>query len=209
MTGERPGHSLQATALVNEAYLRLVEAPGVNCQNRAHRLGPGEVAVSVVQRFQAIEIENEHSQRQLVDDGVPQKRSQLPLERSQVVQSRQVIGDRQPVEAATVVRELCRRDADPHEQSDLQHVTLRVLEGDDPWIGEVIQEDGNGRGGAAAIAEPDARQDDGDVIKMLDRGQATHTVEREDEPQRGSHGSQRPRARSTLVYDDRGIGSRL
>ena len=61
---------------------------------------------------------------------------------------------------------------------------------------------------SVASPEPDARQDDGDVIKMLDRGQAADTVEREDEPQRGSHGCQRPRARSTLVHDDRGIGSR-
>ena len=38
MTGERPGHSLQATALVNEVYLRLVEARSVNWQNRAHFL---------------------------------------------------------------------------------------------------------------------------------------------------------------------------
>jgi RNA polymerase sigma-70 factor, ECF subfamily len=36
MAGERAGHSLQATALVNEAYLRLIEARGVNWQNRAH-----------------------------------------------------------------------------------------------------------------------------------------------------------------------------
>jgi RNA polymerase sigma factor (TIGR02999 family) len=33
---ERPGHSLQPTALVNEAYLRLIEAPDMNLQNRAH-----------------------------------------------------------------------------------------------------------------------------------------------------------------------------
>jgi RNA polymerase sigma-70 factor (ECF subfamily) len=36
MFGERPGHTLQATALVNEAYLRLVNARQVNWQNRAH-----------------------------------------------------------------------------------------------------------------------------------------------------------------------------
>ena len=112
------------------------------------------------------------------------------------------------MEPATVVREPGCRDADPHEQSDLHHVTLRVLKSDDPWIGEVIQEDGNGRGGAAAIAEPDARQDDGDVIEVLNRGQATDTVEREDEPQRSRHDCQRPRARSTLIDDDRGIGCR-
>jgi RNA polymerase sigma-70 factor (ECF subfamily) len=38
MAGERGGHSLQATALVNEAYLRLVDAQHVNWQNRAHFL---------------------------------------------------------------------------------------------------------------------------------------------------------------------------
>lgn len=36
MFGERPGHSLQATALLNEAYLRLVNSRQVNWQNRAH-----------------------------------------------------------------------------------------------------------------------------------------------------------------------------
>jgi RNA polymerase sigma-70 factor, ECF subfamily len=36
MKGERPGHDLQATALVNEAYLRLVDWKGVRWQNRAH-----------------------------------------------------------------------------------------------------------------------------------------------------------------------------
>ena len=36
MAGERPGHQLQATALVNEAYLRLVDSHRVAWQNRAH-----------------------------------------------------------------------------------------------------------------------------------------------------------------------------
>jgi len=38
MAGERRGHSLQPTALVNEAYLRLVDVQHVNWQNRAHFL---------------------------------------------------------------------------------------------------------------------------------------------------------------------------
>lgn len=38
MAGERRGHSLQATALVNEAYLRLVDVRQVNWQNRTHFL---------------------------------------------------------------------------------------------------------------------------------------------------------------------------
>jgi len=36
MGHEHAGHSLQTSALVNEAYLRLVEAHGVRWQNRAH-----------------------------------------------------------------------------------------------------------------------------------------------------------------------------
>jgi RNA polymerase sigma-70 factor, ECF subfamily len=36
MAGERPGHLLQATALVNEAYLRLIDWKDVRWQNRAH-----------------------------------------------------------------------------------------------------------------------------------------------------------------------------
>ncbi|AMY09172.1 RNA polymerase sigma factor [Luteitalea pratensis] len=38
MAGERAGHSLHASALVNEAYLRLVDLQHVNWQNRAHFL---------------------------------------------------------------------------------------------------------------------------------------------------------------------------
>jgi RNA polymerase sigma factor (TIGR02999 family) len=38
MAGERAGHSLQATALVNEAYLRLVDVQRIDWQNRAHFL---------------------------------------------------------------------------------------------------------------------------------------------------------------------------
>jgi RNA polymerase sigma-70 factor (ECF subfamily) len=36
MRGERPGHSLQTTALVNEAYMRLVDYKSMLWQNRAH-----------------------------------------------------------------------------------------------------------------------------------------------------------------------------
>lgn len=38
MRGERAGHSLQATALVNEAYMRLIDVQHVDWQNRAHFL---------------------------------------------------------------------------------------------------------------------------------------------------------------------------
>jgi len=39
MAGERRGHLLQTTALVNEAYLRLVDWKAVRWQNRAHFFG--------------------------------------------------------------------------------------------------------------------------------------------------------------------------
>jgi RNA polymerase sigma factor (TIGR02999 family) len=47
MAGERPGHVLQATALVNEAYLRLVDWKSVRWQNRAHFIG---VAAQLMRR---------------------------------------------------------------------------------------------------------------------------------------------------------------
>jgi RNA polymerase sigma factor (TIGR02999 family) len=38
MAGERAGHSLQPTALVNEAYLRLIDVQRIDWQDRAHFL---------------------------------------------------------------------------------------------------------------------------------------------------------------------------
>lgn len=40
MAGERPGQTLQATALVNEAYLRLGDSSPVRWQNRTHFFAP-------------------------------------------------------------------------------------------------------------------------------------------------------------------------
>ncbi|MEO8435366.1 MAG: sigma-70 family RNA polymerase sigma factor [Pyrinomonadaceae bacterium] len=39
MSRERPGHTLQTTALVNEAYLRLVDQDQMRWENRAHFFG--------------------------------------------------------------------------------------------------------------------------------------------------------------------------
>jgi RNA polymerase sigma-70 factor (ECF subfamily) len=36
MAGERPAHTLQTTALINEVYLRLVDAPEISWHDRAH-----------------------------------------------------------------------------------------------------------------------------------------------------------------------------
>jgi RNA polymerase sigma-70 factor (ECF subfamily) len=48
MAGERAGHSLQATALVNEAFLRLINAKDVAWHDRAHFLA---VAARVMRRI--------------------------------------------------------------------------------------------------------------------------------------------------------------
>jgi RNA polymerase sigma-70 factor (ECF subfamily) len=48
MAGERVGHSLQATALVNEAYLRLVDGTPVAWHDRAHFLA---VSARVMRRI--------------------------------------------------------------------------------------------------------------------------------------------------------------
>ena len=48
MRGERPGHTLQITELVNEAYVRLVDWKNVRWQNRAHFFG---VAAQMMRRI--------------------------------------------------------------------------------------------------------------------------------------------------------------
>ncbi len=39
MAGERPGHILQTTALINEAYLRLIDWKNIGWQSRSHFFG--------------------------------------------------------------------------------------------------------------------------------------------------------------------------
>jgi len=48
MAGERVGHLLQTTALVNEAYLRLIDWRNVEWQNRAHFFG---LAAQIMRRI--------------------------------------------------------------------------------------------------------------------------------------------------------------
>ena len=60
MQGQRPGHSLQATALGNEAYLRLVDAQHVNWQNRAHFLA---MSARLMRRVLVDIARSKHSQK--------------------------------------------------------------------------------------------------------------------------------------------------
>ena len=48
MSRERAGHTLQTTALVNEAYIRIAECEGVRWQNRAHFFG---IAAEIMRRI--------------------------------------------------------------------------------------------------------------------------------------------------------------
>jgi RNA polymerase sigma factor (TIGR02999 family) len=55
LSRERPGHTLQPTELVHEAYMRLVDQREVNWRNRAHFLG---VAAQVIRRVLLHHAEN-------------------------------------------------------------------------------------------------------------------------------------------------------
>jgi RNA polymerase sigma factor (TIGR02999 family) len=48
LAAERPDHTLQPTALVHEAYMRLVDQRSVDCHDRAHFLG---IAASMMRRI--------------------------------------------------------------------------------------------------------------------------------------------------------------
>ena len=60
MAGERVGHSLQATALVNEAYVRLVDGKAVAWQDRAHFLA---VSARVMRRILVDHARARHAQK--------------------------------------------------------------------------------------------------------------------------------------------------
>lgn len=59
MRRERAGHTLQTTALIHEAYIRLVDAQAVNWQNRAHFFG---IAARVMRQV-LVDFAREHGYR--------------------------------------------------------------------------------------------------------------------------------------------------
>jgi RNA polymerase sigma factor (TIGR02999 family) len=60
MRGERPDHTLQTTALVNEAYLRLIDSSKVRWQNRAHFLA---ISAQVMRRVLVDMARSRHYQK--------------------------------------------------------------------------------------------------------------------------------------------------
>jgi RNA polymerase sigma factor (TIGR02999 family) len=75
LTGERPGHTLQPTALVNEAYLKLVGDQARDWRNRAHFIG---VSAAIMRRILV-----DHARRKrALKRNLPEVPSDLP-ERSE------------------------------------------------------------------------------------------------------------------------------
>jgi RNA polymerase sigma-70 factor (ECF subfamily) len=72
---ERPGHTLQATALVNEAYLRLIDDSAVEWQNRAHFYG---IAAQLMRR---ILVDHARRRRKLKRGGNPERVSLTEVDR--------------------------------------------------------------------------------------------------------------------------------
>ena len=80
--GERAGHTLQATALVNEAFLRLVRAKDIDWQDRGHFFA---VAARMMRRYLTDHAKNKPGVVFLEMEGIPEqvagryKRAELTL----------------------------------------------------------------------------------------------------------------------------------
>jgi RNA polymerase sigma-70 factor (ECF subfamily) len=77
---ERQGHTLQPTALVNEAYLRLVDNKSPNWQNRAHFFG---VAARLMRQILVDHARRKHADKRMgltvsVDEAVSFRRERGP-----------------------------------------------------------------------------------------------------------------------------------
>jgi len=74
---ERPGHTLQATALVHDAYLRLLGGAPDRWENRRHFIGAAaeamrRILVEHARRKQALKYGGGHERVALDDDQLPQ-----------------------------------------------------------------------------------------------------------------------------------------
>ena len=78
MAGERPEHTLQATALINEAYLRLVDLQHISWQNRAQFFG---ICAQLMRRI-LVDFARSRGSKKRGSDGV-----RLPLDEALIVSS--------------------------------------------------------------------------------------------------------------------------
>jgi RNA polymerase sigma factor (TIGR02999 family) len=81
--GERPGHTLQPTALINEAFFRLAKSNNIDWQDRGHFLA---ISARVMRRY-------------LIDHARPMRVDFLPLEGL----PERVLGTRTPLELAITI----------------------------------------------------------------------------------------------------------
>jgi RNA polymerase sigma factor (TIGR02999 family) len=72
---ERPGHTLQPTAVVNEAYLRLMPQRGVRWENRAHFFG---IAAKMMRRVLVDHARRKRAGKREGFSGEPVSMSQVP-----------------------------------------------------------------------------------------------------------------------------------
>ena len=80
LRAERPGHTLESTALVHEAFLRLVDQSPVQFQNRAHFLGVAaklmrQILVDYARRRRAAKRGPEYKVELDESFGVPQEQA--------------------------------------------------------------------------------------------------------------------------------------
>ena len=72
---ERPGHTLQPTAVVNEAYMRLMPQRGVRWENRAHFFG---IAAKMMRRVLVDHARRKRAGKREGFSGEPVSMSQVP-----------------------------------------------------------------------------------------------------------------------------------
>lgn len=96
--GERPGHTLQPTALVNEAFIRLAEAKNIDWQDRGHFLA---LAARVMRRYLIDHARGRPNVNFLPMEGLPER----------------VLGTHTPLELAIAVDTLLDElDAESHQR---------------------------------------------------------------------------------------------
>ena len=66
LRGERPGHTLQPTAIVNEAFLRLMRQQGIDWRDRAHFFG---LAATMMRRVLVDHARSRNARKRARDDG--------------------------------------------------------------------------------------------------------------------------------------------
>lgn len=147
---ERPGHTLQATALVNEAYLKLIELKHIRWEGRAHFFG---AAARIIRR---ILVDHARGKDRLKRGG---DRKRIPLDSSAIQDDGKSIDLIALHEALEKLEALDSRQSkivelrffgglSMKEVSDVLGVSLRTVEGDwtmaRAWLMEQLAEDTKG-----------------------------------------------------------------